>query len=247
MGSQATPITNITLYATLSCPWAQRARIAIRETGVAYHEHYIDLKNKPEWYLKDVNPAGLVPAITFGGPDVPPDQPSPASTKLRESGPIIEWIADSFPKAGLLPEDPLLRYRVRIFTYVIGNKFLPAFNSFVYSDGTAENVIKGLEALQAELVPGVKYAVSDSFTIADAAVAPFLGRLDLLLSNDVGVYEEGAGKKVHEVLSTDKRFERLWNYTQALKERPSIKSTFPAEDILAHGKTRTAAAKAAKK
>ncbi|KIJ49538.1 hypothetical protein M422DRAFT_66024 [Sphaerobolus stellatus SS14] len=90
-----------------------------------------------------------------------------------------------------------------------------------------ENAIKGLEELQAELVPSAKNAVSDNFTIADSAVAPFLLRLDLLSSNDVGVYE-GENTKLYQVLNTKPKFERLWNYILALKERPNVNATFPA-------------------
>ncbi|KAJ6614340.1 hypothetical protein B0H10DRAFT_2221347 [Mycena sp. CBHHK59/15] len=39
----------------------------------------IDLSNKPEWYAPKINPTSKVPAIAYGGLQVPPDQPSPNS------------------------------------------------------------------------------------------------------------------------------------------------------------------------
>ena len=49
------PLKPIKLYSNKSCPWAQRVRIALLETGVKYEEVEIDLQNKPEWYVK-INP-----------------------------------------------------------------------------------------------------------------------------------------------------------------------------------------------
>jgi len=245
MGSVSPPIT---LYISETCPWAARARIALRETGVKFTEHIIDLKNKPEWYLKVVNPAGLVPAIAYGGPEVPPDQPSRESIKLRESAPIIEWVADAFPSAGLLPADPLLRYKSRIITDVVSSKVVGPYNGFAYrGDTPVETFIKGLETLQAELVPDVKYAIADNITIADAAVAPFLLRVELTLRHDLGVFADGEGKKLHELVSTDPKFKRLWSYIQALKERQSVVETFPEEQVLTFSKQRVQTIKDSKK
>ena len=46
----------IILYTNHACPWAHRAHIALRESGLQYEEVIIDL-NKPRepWYL-EVNP-----------------------------------------------------------------------------------------------------------------------------------------------------------------------------------------------
>ena len=52
------------------------------------------------------------------------------------------------------------------------------------------------------------FAVSDDFTIADAAIAPFLARLKVALKNDIGAYKEDEGKKTWEVYHSD-RFAKL--------------------------------------
>jgi len=71
-----------------------------------------------------------------------------------------------------------------------------------------------------------EFAVGKDFSNADAAIAPFLARWEVSLSNDIGAYDEGEGKKVWEVLSTEPRFERFRRYLKALKERESVKKTF---------------------
>lgn len=44
-----------------------------------------------------------VPVITYGGPNVPPEEPSPLSFKLAESLVILGFLADLFPNSRLLP------------------------------------------------------------------------------------------------------------------------------------------------
>lgn len=210
-----------------------------------FTEHEIDLRNKPEWYLTDVNPAGLgmlcafnkpecdsyrcpsVPAITYGGPEVPADHPSSESIKLRESFLIIEWIADEFPQSNLLPKAALERYKARLVIDVVTSKMVPALNAFVFRDGTSEALLKGVELVQKELVPNVKYAISDEFTIADAASAPFISRLRVFLKNGLNASNEPErGKSLYDLISQDPRFSRFWNYSQALLDRSSVKEIY---------------------
>ena len=48
----------IILYTNHVCPFAHRAHIALKETGLEYEEVFIDLdKPREPWYLK-INPVG---------------------------------------------------------------------------------------------------------------------------------------------------------------------------------------------
>jgi hypothetical protein len=80
--------------------------------------------------------------------------------------------------------------------------------------------------VQELLSPSGGFAVGDHFTIADAAIAPFLGRWELLFRNDVGKYADGEGKRVHEVLFRSERFARLQKYFANISSRPSFKNSF---------------------
>ena len=42
------------------CPYVQRVAIVLREKGVAFERIWIDLANKPEWFLK-LSPLDKVP------------------------------------------------------------------------------------------------------------------------------------------------------------------------------------------
>ncbi|KAH7925069.1 hypothetical protein BV22DRAFT_465355 [Leucogyrophana mollusca] len=102
----------LTLYRFKASPFAHKIELALTEAKAAYKVYDLDLANKPEWFTAKDNPASKVPAITYGGPDVPPEDPSPLSEKLAESAVVLEFVADIYPESGLLPKDPVLRAKV---------------------------------------------------------------------------------------------------------------------------------------
>lgn len=167
-----------------------------------------------------------VPAVAFGGPKVSPDQPSPDSAKIAESLILLEFVADLYPSSGLLPSDPVSRARIRFFIDTFSTKFAPSYHGALLQGGSFDATLAAIEALQEQLPKDGKYLLGDQFTIADAAVAPFLGRAEVALSNDFGKYPVGEGKKVWETLSTSPKYARFWKYFQDLKARDSFKSTF---------------------
>ena len=74
------------------------SHIGIEETGAAYIEKPILLMNqeqKTESYLK-INPRGKVPALQVG------------DRVITENTAILTYLARQFPKAQLLPTDPVL-------------------------------------------------------------------------------------------------------------------------------------------
>ncbi|EKM51525.1 uncharacterized protein PHACADRAFT_212170 [Phanerochaete carnosa HHB-10118-sp] len=184
--------------------------------------------NKPVFYTKEVNPVGKISAITYGGPKVDPEQPSQESTKLRESGVILEFLADLFPDSGLLPKDPVLRAKARLFITVIDGQFFEGFKGYFFMREPATKLIDGLDALQKQL-PATGFAVGEKWNIANITITPFLACIFLLLKNNLGVYPAGDGKKTLEILCGEK-FARLSKYFEDLKAQPSFKAVWD-EDI----------------
>jgi glutathione S-transferase len=169
-----------------------------------------------------------VPAIAYGGPQVSPDDPSDESEKIAESLVILEFVADLYPNSPLLPKDPVLRARVRFFIDAVSTKFVPAFYGTIVHAESSDGFFKAVKAIQ-DLLPAEgkgEYAIGDEFTLADAAIAPFIGRVDLTLKNDLGAYQEGEGTKIYETLQSNTKFSRFGRYAQHLKDRASFKGTF---------------------
>ncbi|KAJ7598388.1 thioredoxin-like protein [Mycena floridula] len=236
--SKMAALKTLTLYSAKICPFAQRVELALAEANAKFSRYEIDLKNKPEWYAPKVNPASKVPAVAYGGPSVSPDQPSPDSEKIAESLVLVEFVADLYPDSKLLPKDPVERAKARFFIDAFSTKFTPAFFATVARGESFDKGYEAIEALQSLLPKDKKFAVSDDFTIADAAVLPFFARMEVALSNDLGAFAEGEGRKIHERLNSDSKFARFKQYFLDLKARESFKATFDADYILKDYTTR---------
>ncbi|KAA1476125.1 hypothetical protein DENSPDRAFT_874429 [Dentipellis sp. KUC8613] len=215
----------LTLYSTPGCPFAQRVEIAFEEAGVHPKKYVIDLQNKPEWYLSKVNPAGKVPAMTYGGPNVPPEEPSPDSVKLAESLVMLQFVIDLYPNSNLYPKAPVDRARARLFIERTASVFTSLF-AFMLRGGAADALVESLRNLQSLLPPGGGWAIGPEFSFADAAVAPFVGRIELYLRNDLGKYPVGEGPKLHKRLFEGTEFARLQQYWKDIAARPSFKATY---------------------
>ncbi|KAL1741615.1 hypothetical protein HDZ31DRAFT_66745 [Schizophyllum fasciatum] len=199
---------------------------------------------KPDWYPQ-VNPVGQVPAISYGGPAAPPDQPSPDSTKLAESLVLIDFFNDLAPAHPLLPADPVLRARARFFIEAFSSRVFPHWYASLLRGAPLDALFAALEGLQALLPAAGKYAVGDEYTLADVAVAPFFARLELALREDVGVFAAGEGPKAYKVLAEEARFARWREYAANLKARESFKKTWDEEKYKEKLAARTSGARKA--
>jgi len=240
-GTEQLGTEQLTLYSAKVCPFAHRVEIALEETNLKYTRYEIDLSNKPEWYAPKINPASKVPAITYGGPIVPPDEPSPESHKVAESLVLLDFVADL--SHSLLPKDPILRANARFFMNAVSTEFVPAYISVLFSGAPVEKFLTSLKPIQA-LLPAEGFAVGPEFTIADASIAPFLGRMEISLKNDLGPFEEGAALDVWKTFQTDGNYARLRKYLDDIKGRESFKRTFDEELLEKAMSARFAAARA---
>ncbi|KAJ7107327.1 hypothetical protein C8R44DRAFT_321127 [Mycena epipterygia] len=219
----------IILYTSKLCPFAHRVELALAEAKVDYIRLEIDLKNKPEWYASKVNPAGAVPAIAYGGPKVPAGPPSPESAKIAESLVLVEFVADLYPEAGILPKDPLLRAKARFFIDTVSTKVVPAFMKSMITGQSFEPLWDSFQALQDLLSADKPYALGDVYSAADMTIAPFLARLEVFLKNDIGAYKVGEGPKAAEYFFSGVRFKRLVKYFEDVIARETFKVTFDEE------------------
>ena len=169
-----------------------------------------------------------VPAIAYGGPDVPPDQPSPDSTKIAESLVLLEFFADLYPNSTLLPKDPIARAQIRFFIDAVSTKLQPSWYGFIAKGESPEALYRAYDDIQS-LIRG-NFAVGNQFTIADAAILPFLARIEISLENDIGAYPEGDGLKALKELKSPK-YSKIQAYYEGLKSRNSFQKTFNAVGV----------------
>src|ERR1700692_2346777 len=96
------------LYNNINSVCAQKVRIALAEKGRVLTEHLLTLRgdqNEPG-YLK-LNPNGVVPTLVHDG------------RAIIESSLILYYIDEAFPDRPLMPKEPQLRHRVRVYNKLI--------------------------------------------------------------------------------------------------------------------------------
>ncbi|KAH9051690.1 hypothetical protein EDB87DRAFT_1836286 [Lactarius vividus] len=180
----------------------------------------------------DVNPACKVPAVVYGSPKSDPRNPSPESARIAESLVLLEFVTDLYPDSGLLPMTSSsapasgslsTRYRPR--------SSRPSSRSPTMASHRMLSS-RRLPSSRSLLPPAAQFAIGDHFTIADAALAPFLCRWELLLCNDLGTFEEGTGPFVYKELFQSERFARLQTYYATISSRESFKNSFDPARML---------------
>jgi len=96
------------LYHNINSVCAQKVRIALKEKGRDVTKHLLTLRgdqNEPA-YLR-LNPSGVVPTLVHDG------------KPIVESSLILYYLDDVFPNPPLMPREPLLRHRVRLYNKLI--------------------------------------------------------------------------------------------------------------------------------
>ena len=119
------------LYHNINSVCAQKVRIALAEKGQKFEDHILTLRgdqNEPA-YLK-LNPNGVVPTLVHDG------QP------IVESSLILYYIDDIFPDPSLMPKEPSLRHRVRMYNKLIDEYLHNACTILTFATAFRPNFLK---------------------------------------------------------------------------------------------------------
>jgi len=163
------------------CPYVQRAAIALAEKNIAFSRTYIDLSDKPDWFLK-ISPLGKVPLLRHGE-DV-----------IFESAVILEYI-EEITEQPLHPASAIARARHRS-AIEFGSSILNSIAGF-YSAGDRQSFeIKVAELtqrfswLETQTSDGGFFAGED-FSLVDATFGPVFRYFDLFDQiDDFGILKD---------------------------------------------------------
>lgn len=222
------------LYSADGCPFAHRARIALSAAGAKPEIVEINLKDKPEWYQPNINPASKVPAIWYDAPaDADVTNPPAGTFILPESALIVDFVASVFPQITL--DDPVKRAQ----SYYIAQQYdaLVSKHWALYSrskGGKDTQEYKDLfDAIKKFLtyVPE-EFVNSSEYSVADILIAPFLTRLYLFAENQIGLWSSPAGGE--DVLSTLKEpeYEKFAKWHAKLAKWPAVTETIDLDALL---------------
>lgn len=157
------------LYSGSVDPFSHRCRIVLFEKGMDFEVIDVDLANKTE-DLAILNPYGGVPVLVE------------RDLVLTEANIINEYIDERFPHPQLMPADPVMRARARLFLYSFEQDLYGHIKDLESSDeATVVKARKTVRDNLTQLVPifsRQEYLLGDEYSMLDVAVTPLLWRLE---------------------------------------------------------------------
>jgi RNA polymerase-associated protein len=195
------------LYSGTTCPFSQRCRFVLFEKGMDFEIRDVDLFNKPE-DINVMNPYGQVPILVE------------RDLVLYESNIINEYIDERFPHPQLMPADPVMRARTRLFLFNFERELFVHVQALENSNNQ-KLIEKGRSTIRdrlTQLAPIMlknKYMLGDDFSMLDVALAPLLWRLD------------------HYSIEMPKTAAPLMKYAERIFSRPAyIEALTPSEKVM---------------
>ncbi|WP_277593381.1 glutathione S-transferase [Pseudomonas chlororaphis] len=158
-----------TLYSFRRCPYAMRARLALRYSGVPLEIVEVSLKAKPAEMLA-LSPKGTVPVLSVDG------------RVIDESLDIMRWaLAQHDPQDWLLKDDIPAQQRIEALIAENDQMFKLHLNRYKYAERYPEQPMEHyrsqgevfLRQLD-ELLSQHDYLLADHPSLADMALAPFV-------------------------------------------------------------------------
>ena len=161
----------------------------------------------------------------------------PGSEVITESLVILEFLADLFPDAHLLPKDPVKRSQARIFINTLNMRMADDIAKWLTNNDDGQAYLDLLETLQATM-PEEGYIVGE-WSIADAALLPFLLWMPVIVKTGVGYYVRLNDVEHVKREWASPRLARLRKYLEESIARPSTLATWDEVCASAFQSTRT--------
>ena len=157
------------LYSGTVCPFSHRCRFVLFEKGMDFEIRDVDLYNKPE-DIGVMNPYGQVPILVE------------RDLILYESNIINEYIDERFPHPQLMPADPVMRARARLFLFQFEVELFSQIETLEHGNAKAQDKARAHVSdrlvQMAPVFTKQKHMLGDEFSMLDVAISPLLWRLD---------------------------------------------------------------------
>ena len=157
------------LYSNSTDPFSHRCRIVLFEKGMDFEVIDVDLSNKPE-DLSILSPYSDSPVLVE------------RDLVLTDANIINEYIDERFPHPQLMPADPVMRARARLFLKDFENQLFVHMKALESSEKSKKDAAKKIvtETL-IQLTPIItkqEYLLHEEYSMLDVAMAPLLWRID---------------------------------------------------------------------
>jgi len=165
---------------------------------------------------------------------------------LTESLVVTDYLAESFPDAGLIPTSSKDRATLRLFSELCGSSSFSYWN-ILRARGDTEKFASAVEEFKQGLInvntflekkgdAEGPFLFGEQFTLAECNTAPFLQRACNILPAFTGEGDAGKGASflVDPIkICEEQELSRLKKWISAIMARPSVKSIeLPEEDMM---------------
>jgi glutathione S-transferase len=160
------------LYSYRRCPYAMRARMALKYASIEVEHREIELRNKPQSMLL-ASPKGTVPVLCIG------------DTVLDQSVDIMRWaIEQSDPDAWGSTDDAIAQawvakndgpFKTLLDQYKYPNRFPELDQATVLKEALQIMLLPMEQSLQA-----TQYLMGDQMTWVDVAIFPFIRQFSMV-------------------------------------------------------------------
>ena len=157
------------LYSNSTDPFSHRCRIVLFEKGMDFEVVDVDLTNKPE-DLSTLSPYSDYPVLVE------------RDLILTDANIINEYIDERFPHPQLMPPDPVMRARARLFLKDFESQLFINMPDLESQDSeVTESARKKVTDILMQISPILgkqAYLLHEEYSMLDVAIAPLLWRLD---------------------------------------------------------------------
>lgn len=182
---------SLRFYSMRFCPYAQRVQLVLNAKGISHDTVFIDLSEKPEWYLT-IFPAGKVPALIYD------------DKFLSESLLLADFLDEQYPEPPLQNSKPIQKALDKLVIESFG-KVGTAFYKLMMTTKEVEKT--NFDELVASLIPietelserGSTFFGGNKPNMVDYMIWPWFERLDAINPYSHGTF----------VIPFDEKFPKL--------------------------------------
>ena len=157
------------LYSNSTDPFSHRCRIVLFEKGMDFEVIDVDLTNQSE-DLSILSPYSNAPVLVE------------RDLVLTDANIINEYIDERFPHPQLMPPDPVMRARARLFLKDFESELFIHMHDMDSSDQSkkiaARKIITETLIKLTPILTKQPFLLHDEYSMLDVAIAPLLWRLD---------------------------------------------------------------------
>jgi RNA polymerase-associated protein len=157
----------MTLYSGTTCPYSHRCRFVLFEKGMDFEVIDVDVANKPDDLIA-LSPGGRLPVLVE------------RDLRLDIANIINEYIDERFPHPQLMPADPVMRARARLFLHDFEEQLFAHIEDIekeTKQASKARAIIRDNLTMIAPIFTKQPYILGEEFSMVDVAISPLLWRL----------------------------------------------------------------------